>query len=207
MKRVKNIIALIIIVLLMGSLLVVTYFINKNQILANEYIDSSKAHLEIFPDADSFMDAEYNHDLFKTYLDSYGFTDDVVSITSVKYAKDVDGRVTGLLIDLNSYKRNGGVVNASIGIRIDGLVKQIFILGITDQKGLDVQVDNAKFLSQFYDKVVEQFNLVTANVTDESDVLEVTGAHDASLAMVNAVNASLKAYEFLDGSEGGFLNY
>lgn len=207
MKRVKNIIALIIIVILMGGLLVVTYFFNKNQIIANEAIDTSKAHLQIFPEASQFMDADYNKDLFTSFISNEGFADDVVSIYSVKYAKDADGRVTGLLIDLHEYKRNGGAVNTCIGVSIEGTIKEIIILGITDQKGLDVQIDTPKFLSQFYNKFVDQFNLVTANVINDNDVLEVSGAHDASLAMVNGVNAALCTYTFLDGTEGGFANY
>lgn len=207
MKKTKNIIALILIVLLMGALLVVTYFFSKDKISANELIDASKAHQMIFPEADSFMESEYFNDLLKTYLNSVGYTDEDIAVTSILYAKDSDGRVAGILIDVNSYKRNGGLIKTSIGIKIDGAIKDIIILGITDQKGLDVQVDSETFLNQFNDKFVDEFNLVNTNVNDEADILEVTGASEASQCVVTAVNGALKTYTFLDGSEGGFLNY
>lgn len=207
MKKTKNIIALILIVILMGGLLVATYFFSKDKISANELIDVDQAHKMIFPEVDSFMSPEFNKELLATYLKSVDITDEDMAVNSILYAKDKDGRVIGIVMDITSYKRNGGLISSSIGVRIDGTIKDIIILGITDQKGLDVQVDREDFLNQFNDKFVKKFTLVNTNVVDESDVLEVTGAHDASLCMLNAVNSSLEIYTFLDGSEGGFLNY
>ncbi len=207
MRKTKNIIALILIVLLMGALIVATYFFSRDRISANELIDVDEAHNLIFPESDSFMQTEYNPDLLLTYLNSVGFTDEDIVIKSIIYAKDQDGRVTGILIDVSSYKRNGGLINVSIGVRIDGTIKDMIILNITDQKGLDVQVDTDKFLNQFKDKFVKKFNLVTTNIVEEEDVLEVVGAHEASQCMLSAVNGALETYTFLDGTEGGFLNY
>ena len=127
-----------------------------------------------------------------------------VIINKIVYARDAQHSVKGLIIYLESYKKFGGIIKLAVGIQNNGTINDYYVLDISDAKGLDLRIKDDSFRSQFIGKNVPEF-IISDNPVEDGEILEITGASDASLAIVNGLNASIYTLQFIDESMGGLL--
>lgn len=200
----KNFFAILIIVIFCGIILVAGFLLTKDKISKYENDKKNGALGEVFPTAISYSDASYNYNMLVTFLEEKGLEYTDVIINKIVYARDEQHSVKGLIIYLESYKKFGGIIKLAVGIQNNGTINDYYVLDISDAKGLDLRIKDDSFRSQFIGKNVPEF-IISDNPVEDGEVLEITGASDASLAIVNGLNASIYTLQFIDESMGGLL--
>ena len=197
----------LIITLVVAILLAVgAQFLLRGKAEANEVKKRDAAFETVFSDAESFGDAVYNDSYLKQYLEDNGFSEDQVVVNKVSLARDEHQNAKGIVATVSAYKKYGGIVSMLVGIRNDGTVNGYSVLRISEAKGLDTQVKNPLFSSQFEGKKAEAFSLVREEASQPGEIVEASGAEDASQAVVTGVNAAVCTVSFIDEVYGGLLN-
>ena len=174
------------------------------KIQANETSKSNNAVEIVFPGAVHYSDAIYSKYYLSEYLEQNGLDTSDVIIDHVVYARDELSVVKGLIVYVKCYKKNGGIIYLTVGIQNNGTINGYYVLDISDAKGLDLQIKEESFKSQFEGKSVPKF-VLSYEPDSDNEIKEARGAEDASQAVVNGVNASIYTLEFIDESMGGLL--
>lgn len=177
------VIALFAICLVAAILLGATNFITADKIAQTAYNQKQESLKQIFPDATSFSDEQtYNADgVDFTYYDVLDNNENTL------------GKVF-----ICSSKGYGGQVEVMTGISADTSVKKVIILSMNDETpGLGQNASKPDFLDQFAGK--------TGNLSwvkqdpDKNQIQGVTSATFTSKAVISCVNASLSAFEQING--------
>lgn len=200
----KNVIAVVIILIFIGAVLAAGYFITKGKITDHEKSVKNGALKEVFPEAISYTDASYNYNMLVSFLEDKGLEYTDVIIDKIMYARNEQNSVKGLIIYVECYKKFGGIIKIAVGIQNKGEINNYTVLDVSDAKGLDLRIKDESFKSQFIGKSVPFF-VLAENPTEANEVSEITGASDASYAIVNGINASIYTLQFIDESMGGLL--
>lgn len=202
----KRILMIVITAAVAIALIFAGHFLTKGKIKANEEAKIETAFDKVFPGADSFDEASYRTDYLARYLSENGYPDDQVFINKVTFARNELRDVQGVVVQVSSYKKYGGIITLLVGIQNDGTVNGYSVLNISDAKGLDLKVKDPSFADQFKEKKAEAFTLVTGEAKTISEIVMANGAEDASQAVVRAVNASILTNTFIDEYFGGVWN-
>lgn len=198
MKLSRRILFFVIMGILFFGLAAGGYYLTRGKVLANEEKKKEQAFDVVYPDAASFDEASYRTEYLTRFLEENGYGDDQVYVNKVTFARNEIRDVTGIVVQVSSYKKYGGIITMLAGIRNDGTVNAVSILSISDAKGLDFKVRDPEFCDQFAGKRVDAFRLVSFVSEDPEDIIAANGAEDASQSMVNAVNAAILTNRFID---------
>ena len=199
----KRIIRIVVIAVIAFALIFAGYFFTKEKVEANEEAKIDAAFENVYPDAASFDEASYKSEYLTRYLSDNGYADDQVYVNKVTFARNEVRDVQGIVVQVSSYKKYGGIITMLVGVQNDGTVLGYSILHISEAKDLDLKVKDAAFADQFKNVKTDAFTLVTGEAKITGEIVPANGADDASQAVVCAVNASILANTFIDEYFGG----
>ena len=195
---------LLTICLFCAVLITAGLLVTHKKINANENERSNQAIEMVFSGAVRYSDAIYSKYYLSEYLEQNGLDTSDVIIDHVVYARDELSVVKGLIVYVKCYKKYGGIIYMTVGIQNNGTINGYYVIDISDAKGLDLQIKEDSFKSQFEGKNVSKF-VISLDPDSDADITAASGAEDASQAVVNGVNASIYTLQFIDGSMGGLL--
>ncbi len=199
----KRIIRIVIIAVFAFALIFAGYFVTKAKVEENNETKIDAAFETVYPDAASFDEANYRSEYLTRYLTDNGYADDQVHINKITFARNDVRDVQGVVVQVSSYKKYGGIITMLVGIQNDGTVNGYSILHISEAKDLDLKVKDAAFADQFKGVRTEAFTLVNGEAKITGEIIPANGADDASQTVVRAVNASILANTFIDEYYGG----
>lgn len=205
-KIIKNALILMAITLVAGLLLGTVYGITKEPIAQAEAKAEQEAYLAVFPGAEEFVEPEQKDELLAAAADALtaaGYDSTADTIENF-YLVNNGGQIAGVVINLTSHEGYGGDINFSMGIDLEGTVKGVEILSISETAGLGMHATEDSFKGQFRDKAVGQFVVTKTGAAAENEIDAISGATFTSKAMTNGVNAGICFYQSL--VEGGVLN-
>ena len=178
-------IALLAICLVATTLLALTNQVTSDRIEAIALETENGARAAVFPEAVSFSDAK--------------------TVSSYSYAEALDssGNVIGFTFT-TSAKGYGGDVSVMTGVNMDGSVRAIEILDVSDETpGLGQNAKQDWFKEQFTDKQ-GTIGVSTASKSAENGIDALTGATYTSRGVTEAVNLALKLFAQIP--KGGAVN-
>ncbi len=178
-------IALLAICLVATTLLALTNQVTANRIETIAQETENAARAAVFPEASAFGDAK--------------------SVSSYTYFEALDsaGKVIGFTFT-TSAKGYGGDVSVMTGVRLDGSVRAIEILDVSDETpGLGQNAKQDWFKDQFADKQGE-IGVSTASKRAENGIDALTGATYTSRGVTEAVNLALRLFAQIP--KGGAAN-
>ena len=200
----KRSILILTVSLICAILITAGLLVTYKKIMANEALKSNNALEEVFPGAVRYSDAIYSKFYLSEYLEQNGLDTSDVIIDHIVYARDELSVVKGLIVYVKCYKKYGGIIYMTVGIQNNGTINGYSVLDISDAKGLDLQIKEESFKSQFEGKSVPKF-VISYDPDSDDEIKAASGAEDASQAVVNGINASIYTLEFIDESMGGLL--
>ena len=182
--------------LVLGLVLGGVYKITKPAIdLANEK-KAQAALFEVFEDAHIFETKEYDKAAANELLAQEGYND---TVDALYEALDEDGNVLGYVITLTAKDGSQGAIQLSVGVRLDGTVNGYSILAHSETAGLGSKATEEPFMSQFRDKKVDKFVVVTVPATADNEIEAIASSTITSKAVANACNAAMAYVESLVG--------
>lgn len=178
MKNRKSYIVFLAVVIV----LVVVLFISNNSMSQEEKI------------VESFYPGSKDIELVKYISDDMYIS---LNFPAVKRAYEIDGKVKAFVSSCVGY--NGPIdVLVAIDSDSDELIG-IQILQHEETPDYAEHIEKDWFLERFMNIAVDKYlNLVVLEKEDPHDIIQVTGATISSQAVVNAVNAAIGAYQYLN---------
>ena len=198
-KIIRDALALTAITLVSGLALGAVYGITKEPIARQEELAKQEAYQEVFPEAEQFQTVTLDQELsgqIRSGLDEAGYTQD--SIQEVTEALDDEGQRLGYAITVLTTAGYGGEIQFSMGVSLDGTVKGISFLSISETAGLGMKADTEEFRGQFAQKQVEAFTYTKNGALEEDEIDAISGATITTSAVTDAVNAGLCAFRILE---------
>lgn len=193
-KIVKNTLILTAITVISGLLLGVVYGITKAPIAAAQEKAKQEAFCSVLSDASSFETIEeFDASGALSLLQENGYASD--EITEVAKGIDDSGEIIGYVINVTSHEAYDGDLEISVGIAIDGTVKGIEMLSISETAGLGMKADEAEFKDQFKDKNVESFSYTKTGESGDDKIDAISGATITTNAVTNAVDSALVYFQ------------
>ena len=199
----RRVIRIVTIALIAFVLIFVCYFLTRGKVQANDEAKLNAAFENVFPDAVSFDEADYRSEYLTRFLADNGYADDQVYVNKVTFARNDVRDVQGIVVQVSSYKKYGGIITMLVGIQNDGTVNGYSILNISEAKDLDLKVKDETFAGQFRGVKADSFTLVNSEAKITGEIVPANGAEDASQTVVRAVNASILTNTFIDEYFGG----
>ena len=188
-KIVHDAMSLTAFTLVIGLILGMVYMITKPRIDAANLEAAQKAYKEVFETADSFEAlADFDKNEATDYIVSQGYTD---SLDDVQVAKDASGNTVGYVITVTAKDASQATITFSVGIQNDGTVNGYSITDIAEPPGLGMKAQDADFIAQFRNKLVDAFTVVKNPPASDSEIESISGATITSKAIANGCNAAL----------------
>lgn len=185
---------LFVITLIAGLLLGFVYELTKEPIAEQERKAVQEACRAVFRDASSFEVVEYvpSEELQEQFA-SVG----VISGSAYK-AFGSDGQLLGYVIESISKRGYGGRLALYAGIDLDGTLKGVSILDISETPGLGMRAEEV-LVPQFQDKNVDSFVYTKTGSKADNEIDAITAATVTTKAFTNAVNGALQMARELNG--------
>lgn len=207
-KIIKNTLILTAITLVSGLLLGVVYGVTKEPIARAQENTKQEAYKAVLSDASSFENIEFNAEEALSIVRENGYSAD--EITEIAAGKDGSGQTVGYVISVQSSEAYAGTLKLSVGIAVDGTVKGVEMLDISETAGLGMKASETEFKDQFKDKNVEKFTYTKTGEDGDDMIDAISGATITTNAVTNAVDSALAYYQSeLAGSDselGGEVN-
>lgn len=179
---------LFVITLLSGLMLGFVYELTKEPIAEQERKAVQEACAAVFGEADSFVPLQYvPSPEIQEELAASG-----VVIGVVYQAQDADGSLLGYCIESVSKRGYGGRIVLYVGISLDGRLKDVSILEISETPGLGMRAEQV-LNSQFHDKKADSFVYTKTGAAADNEIDAISGATVTTRAYTNAVNGALRA--------------
>lgn len=189
---IRDAIALFLITMISGLALSYVYEITKAPITDQKVEKKIKANQVVFVDASSFeedtdlMEQAINTDLTTLSKDFKG-----INIDEINKALDSNGDVIGYNIMVTTKQSYKDYITLIVGYTLDGTIKGIEIMTISETAGLGMNATKPSFMNQFINKNVSQFVVTKTGATSEDQIDALSGATITSRAVANAVNAGI----------------
>lgn len=189
---IRDAIALFLITMISGLALSYVYEITKAPITDQKVEKKIKANQVVFVDASSFeedtdlMEMAINTDLTTLSKDYKG-----IKIDEINKALDSNGDVIGYNIMVTTKQSYKDYITLIVGYTLDGTIKGIEIMTISETAGLGMNATKPSFINQFLNKNVSQFVVTKTGATSEDQIDALSGATITSRAVANAVNAGI----------------
>jgi len=191
---------LLAITVVAGVLLGLVYEVTKGPIADQEALALKNACQEVFADASSFSDMNFDLEAESAKIKEAGFS--AVSLNdTVRAALDADGNTLGYVLTMKSSEGYGGNITFTMGIRLDGTLNGISILSISETAGLGMRAEEV-LKPQFANKNVDKFEYTKTGAVMDNQIDAISSATITTNAVTNAVNGGL--YFFSQELEGGF---
>ena len=180
---------LTVITLVAGILLGLVYDITKEPIALAKEKAKNEPYQAVMKDADTFEQTEVD-----------GLVELPCAINEAVIAKAGE-EVVGYVVTVTTSEGYGGVIQVSIGIAVDGTVKGIEMLSISETAGLGMNANTPEFKAQYADVLTEEFVVTKTGATAENEIDAISGATITSNAVTNAVNSAIAYFnQVLGGS-------
>lgn len=178
--------------LVLGLILGLVYGVTKPRIDAANKAATEAAYKEVFADADSFNQKDYDKDAADQLVSDAGYSD---TIDDVEEALDASGNVLGYVITVTAKDGSQGSITFSVGIQNDGTVNGYSITSIAETPGLGMKAEEEPFYSQFQNKLVDSFEVVKQAPSADNEIESITGSTITSKAMANGCNAAILYFQ------------
>lgn len=196
-KIIKNTFILMGITIIAGMLLGLVYEITKAPIAKAQEAAKQEAYQQVLSEAETFIeDTTFDSEKAASLVSEAGYSDD---ITEVVIGKDANGEEIGYVITVTSHDGYGGDISISVGIQLDGTVKGIEMLKISETAGLGMKAAETDFKDQFKDKNVEKFTYTKNRESGDDKIDAISGATITTSAVTNAVDAALVYFQNMLG--------
>lgn len=202
---IKDAIALFLITLISGLALSYIFEITKAPIADQQVIKKEKANKAVFVDASAFEADEAllakvaDTDLTTLSPDFKGIT-----VQEVNKALDGSGNILGYNVMVNTKQSYKDSITLVFGYSLDGTIKGLQIMSISETAGLGMNATKPEFYNQFIDKNVDKFTVTKTGATSDDQIDALSGATITSKAVTNAVNAGISFLkEFATDLGGG----
>ena len=153
---------LVIICLISGASLAVTYSLAREKIAEAERREIEEAFSKIFP--------------FANMVEKNGY-----------YEAELDGEIIGYAAIAEGVGF-GGRIKLVVGIKTDGTVERVFIISHLETPGLGARITEEEFLNQFGGKRLGELRLRR----DGGEIDAITGATISSRAVADAVHQKVR---------------
>lgn len=204
----KDAIALFAITLVAAIALGFVYEITKGPIEEAEAKAKAEAYTMVYADAKLVDDKneEVNARVEESaqFLADKGFN--ATTINEVCVAKDESGNAIGYVMTVTSSAGYAGDIKFTLGVKADGTLTAIEIIGTSETKGLGLEANEDYFKGQYSEKKVESFTVIGSKDSKSGDdqINAISGATITSKAVTDSVNAGLAfANDLLDNGIGG----
>ena len=155
-------------------------------VITRQNNDKNAAALQVvLPEADGFTSVYYP----KKSIDD-------VEIMGV-YRSDND---VGYCVKVGS-KGYGGIIEMIVGFDVNGAVKDVKIVSMSETSGIGTKINEPDFIEQFVGRT--QTVIADKKITDKNTVQIISGATKSSKAFVRGINVAIEIAAQLAG--GGFV--
>ncbi|MCM1045504.1 MAG: RnfABCDGE type electron transport complex subunit G [Candidatus Gastranaerophilales bacterium] len=180
------------ITLIAGLLLGFVYELTKEPIRLQEEKAIQEACRAVFGEASAFEEISYvPEESLRAQL-----AEDGVRIGTV-YAAMGDGKnLLGYVIESVTSEGYGGNIALYLGVALDGTLKDISILEISETAGLGMKAEDV-LAPQFHERQVNAFTYTKTGSQSESEIDAISGATITTRAVTEAVNGGLRVAEAL----------
>jgi electron transport complex protein RnfG len=192
-ELIRDAIALFLITLISGLGLSYVYEITKEPIAAQAVQKTLEANQEVFTEASSFEVDEQLMQLLEG-TDLVGLNADYsgVTIDSISKAYNSNSELLGYNITVATSAGYKDGIKFVFGYSLDGSIKGIAFLSISETAGLGMKAKEPDFLDQFLNKKVAQFVVTKTGAASEDQVDAISGATITSKAVAYAINAGIQ---------------
>ncbi|MGF7142346.1 electron transport complex protein RnfG [Anaerotaenia torta] len=189
---IRDALALFIITLVSGLALSYVYEVTKEPIAVQAVQKTRKANQEVFPEASSFEEEAELTGLAKS-TDFAGVNTDYAGaeIESISKAFNSSGEIAGYNITVSTSAGYKDGIKLVFGYSLEGRIKGIAFLSISETAGLGMKAREPAFIDQFLNKEVLRFVVTKTGAASEDQVDAISGATITSRAVTNAVNAGI----------------
>jgi len=189
---IRDALALFIITLVSGLALSYIYELTKTPIEEQKIIKQEKANKAVFADAVSFeKDEELMQKAAAVNLASYDSGYDGIAVDEISKALDADGNMLGYDITVTTKQSYKDSITLVFGYSLEGSIKGIQIMSISETAGLGMNATKPEFLNQFLNKKVDKFVVTKTGASSEEQIDAISGATITSKAVTNAINAGI----------------
>lgn len=196
-KIVKDAVILTLITLVAGLSLGFVYEITKGPIEKSQEKAKQEAYKAVFESAGAFEDVKVDDADAASVLAEAGLEESVID--GYAKANDADGNLLGYVVSVTNNEGYGGSIELSVGIALDGTIKGVEILSISETAGLGMKANTTEFKDQYKDVNVEAFEYTKNGATESGQIDVISGATITTNAMTNGVNAGLAYFRTLEG--------
>lgn len=121
------------------------------------------------------------------------------TINKVLLAKDKDKKDLGYIITVTDEEAYDGSLQMTVGIDMNGSVRGISFLDISETPGLGMKAQDENFLKQYYGKDVDFFTYTKTKSEKKSEVDAISSATITTNAVTHGVDACLCMADHLGG--------
>ena len=196
-KIFKETMALFVITLISGLALSFVYKITKNPIEIQAEARKEKAYKAVYPEAEDFEEVN---------TVNLAYEDGSITIEHISRALDLEANTLGYVVTLSSNEGYSGDITIVIGYSIDGIVKGIEVLEMSETPGLGSKASETEFRQQFFNKKAQRFISTKTETTADNEIYAISGATITTDAMVNAVNVGVGFIKMHFDSVGGGID-
>jgi electron transport complex protein RnfG len=197
----KDALILFIITLIAGFALGFVHEVTLPAIEAQNLQAKLNAYRTVFPGATDFAAEDSLTQLIgesQALLESKGLTN--ITVDEALSATDEAGNILGYVVVVTTQEGYGGAITLSLGYSLDGTVKGIEILSMSETAGLGAKAGGKEFKSQFADKNVTEFAYTKTGAQTDNEIDALSGATITTRAVVDAANAGLSFLTDLAGA-------
>ncbi len=201
-QMIKDSLILFAITLIAGLLLGGVYELTKNPIAYAKKVKEDNAFQEVFEGAAfTALDEDVaGAEIMANVLADAGYPKQ--TIDAAYLASNASGEQLGYVFVVTSNEAYGGSLQIAMGVQMDGTLNGISFLTLEETTGLGMEAKKPSFYTQFSGKKVEQFVYTKSGASESYEIDALSGATITTNAVTNAVNAGLKAAQYLGvGSE------
>jgi len=197
---IKDAATLAAITLVSGVLLSYVYTTTTEPIRVRNEAAQTAAYQEVFRDASTFESVlEGSDKKLQDYLIEEGLAYQVVD--DAAEALDQNGAALGYVFTVTTKDGYSGDIVLVMGVRMDGTLNGISILTITETAGLGMKADTDVFIDQFREINVSEFKSTKSQPALDGQIDTISGATITTDAVVNGVNAGLRAFTYMEGGD------
>ena len=179
--------------LVLGFILALVYAVTEKPREEAAQKTVQAAYQQVFKDADSFEDYDFDADEANKLVSDAGYKD---TIDGVVTALDSSKNVLGYVITVTAKDGSQGSITFSVGIKNDGTVNGYSITSISETPGLGKKAEEADFYKQFENKKVDKFDVVKTTPSKDDEIEAITGSTITSKAMANGCNAAITYFQY-----------
>ena len=178
--------------LVLGFILALVYAVTEKPREEAAQKTVQAAYQQVFKDADSFEDYDFDADEANKLVSDAGYKD---TIDDIETALDSNKETLGYVITVTAKDGSQGSITFSVGIKNDGTVNGYSITSISETPGLGMKAEEADFYKQFENKKVDKFDVVKTTPSKDDEIEAITGSTITSKAMANGCNAAITYFQ------------